>query len=140
MGSTPPVRLDLGIVSAKTSRSVLVVDDSDDVRAVLRTVLESDSVPVVEARNGVEGLDRLKSHSDIGLVFLDMNMPGMDGIEILRSIRSNPEFTTLPVVVLSGGSATGVVAARGLGAVGCLQKPVRCDVVLKLAKTFLARA
>jgi len=121
-------------------RRALVVEDSDSVRAVLRHMLEEDSVYVVEARNGAEGLDRLRSDAAIGLVFLDMNMPDMDGLAVLRSIRAEPTLAALPVVVLTGGSATAVMAAKDLGAVGWLQKPVRCEAIVKVARSFLGQA
>jgi two-component system chemotaxis response regulator CheY len=118
-------------------RSALVIEDSDSVRAVLRQMLEEDSVSVVEAKDGVEGLERLRSDSAIGLVFLDMNMPGMDGLEVLRLIRAEPALVALPVVVLTGGSGAAVVEAKDLGAAGWLQKPVRCEAIVKVARSFL---
>ena len=118
-------------------RRALVVEDSDNVRAVLRHMLEEDAVHVVEAKNGAEGLARLRSDSAIGLVFLDMNMPDMDGLEVLRLIRAEPRLAQLPVVVLTGGSASAVVAAKDLGAAGWLQKPVRCEAIVKVARSFL---
>ena len=118
-------------------RSALVIEDSDNVRAVLRHMLEEDSVHVIEAKDGLEGLARLHDETAIGLVFLDMNMPGMDGLEVLRRIRAEPAFAQLPVVVLTGGSANAVVAAKDLGATGWLQKPVRCEAIVNVARSFL---
>lgn len=118
-------------------RRALVVEDSDSIRAVLRNMLEEDSVHVVEARNGAEGLDRLRTDAAIGLVFLDINMPDMDGLEVLRLIRAEPSLSALPVVVLTGGPPGAVIAAKDLGAAGWLQKPVRRDAIVNVARNFL---
>jgi two-component system, chemotaxis family, chemotaxis protein CheY len=132
-----PVGNEQGMALEAARGRALVVEDSDSVRAVLRQMLEEDSVYVVEARNGAEGLEQLRSDSAIGLVFLDMNMPDMNGLDVLRSIRADPTLAELPVVVLTGGSATAVVAAKDLGAAGWLQKPVRCEALVNVARSFL---
>lgn len=118
-------------------RAALVIEDSDNVRAVLRHMLEEDSISVVEAKDGTEGLERLRSDPSIGLVFLDLNMPGLDGLEVLRLIRAQPNFVTMPVVVLTGSSGVAAVEAKDLGATGWLQKPVRRDALVNVARSFL---
>jgi two-component system chemotaxis response regulator CheY len=122
---------------ARSRRRALLVDDSDSIRAVLRSMLEQDLVDVVEARDGAEGLEKLQSEPSIGLVFLDVNMPGVGGLEMLRLIRADPAFVDLPVVVLTGSAPSVVSAAKELGAVGWLQKPVRVDAIIKVAQKFL---
>jgi two-component system chemotaxis response regulator CheY len=128
-----------GQTMSTARRRALIVEDSDSIRELLRHVLEGDAVHVVEAKDGVEGLSRLRTDSAIGLVFLDMNMPGMGGLEVLRLIRAEPGLAELPVVVLTGGSA-GVVAARDLGAAGWLQKPVRSEAIVRVARNFLGES
>ena len=125
-----------GVWGMVRPRRALLVDDSDHVRTVLRGMLEEDRVQVVEAKDGVEGLALLRNDPDIGLVFLDMNMPGMGGLELLRLIRAEARFATLAVVVLTG-SFTDVSSTKDLGAAGWLQKPVRCEALLKVAQNFL---
>jgi two-component system chemotaxis response regulator CheY len=116
---------------------VLVVDDSDNIRALLRTMLEEASVCVVEAKDGTDGLAQLRKDPGIGLVFLDMHMPDMSGLEVLEQIRGDASLASLPVVVLTGDSSSAAAQARSLGAVGWLAKPVRTDAVLKVARNFL---
>jgi CheY-like chemotaxis protein len=115
---------------------VLVVDDSDLIRNVLRSMLEEASVEVVEAANGADALDQLHRDPTIGLVFLDLNLPDMKGMEVLRSIRGGHR-ATLPVVLLSGDSSLDVAQARSLGAAGWLSKPVHWQAIQQIAKRFL---
>ncbi|HKO94605.1 MAG TPA: response regulator [Polyangiaceae bacterium] len=115
----------------------LLVDDSATVRSVLRSMLEGDGIQVVEAQDGAEGLERLRTDPSIGLVFLDVNMPGLGGIAMLRQLRGDRDLDALPVVLLTGSSPADPLEARELGVVGCLQKPVRVDVIIRLAHKFL---
>lgn len=100
-------------------------------------MLELDSIEVVEAVNGIHALQLLRSDPSIGLVFLDMHMPHMDGVEVLRLIRAEPALAQLPVVILTGSFPAAINEARQLGVAGFLQKPVRLDAVLKVASSFL---
>jgi CheY-like chemotaxis protein len=117
----------------------LLVDDSEPIRKVLRNMLEQDSIPVVEATDGGQALQHLRDDPSIGLVFLDMSMPGMDGLEVLRRIRAEPPLAELPVVLLTGSFPTSVHTARELGVAGCLQKPVRVEALIKVARSLLRR-
>src|SRR5262249_51365913 len=117
----------------------LLVDDSDAVRAVLRSMLEEDGIEVVEARDGAEGLARLRGDPAIGIVFLDMNMPGLNGLDMLRELRAESTLGAIPVVLLTGSSPADAEEARALGVVGCLQKPVRFEAIVRVAHSFLKR-
>ena len=139
MTSTQPVGREAGMAQAPERCRALVIDDSESVRTVLRRMLEEESVPVIEATSGAEALDRMRCDPSIGVVFLDMNMPGMSGLEVLRIVRSEPELANIPIVVLTGGSANGVIAAKDLGAAGWLQKPVRLEAIVNVARNFLVR-
>jgi two-component system, chemotaxis family, sensor kinase CheA len=80
---------------------VLVVDDQFTVRELQRSILEAAGYRVATARDGSEALARVVSEPDVALVLTDIEMPEMDGIELLRSIRSEPQRSTLPVVVVT---------------------------------------
>jgi two-component system chemotaxis sensor kinase CheA len=80
---------------------VLVVDDQFTVRELQRSILEAAGYRVDTARDGSEALAKVVSEPDVGLVVTDIEMPEMDGIELLRSIRSAPEHSSLPVVVVT---------------------------------------
>ena len=119
------------------ARRVLLVDDSADIRNVLRSALEGDRFSVVEARDGVEGLERLRADPAIGLIFVDMNMPDMDGLTMLRAVRLDPSLTEIPSVLFTGEVVGSMQDAKDLGVVVVLQKPVRLEAVLNIARRFL---
>jgi PAS domain S-box-containing protein len=85
---------------------VLVVDDDADVRAMIRTTIESVGMQVAEATDGQAALDWLVDHPKPALVLLDLMMPKMDGFEFLERVRENAEFVDLPVVVLTAKELT----------------------------------
>jgi two-component system, chemotaxis family, sensor kinase CheA len=85
---------------------LLVVDDQFTVRELQRSILETAGYSVETARDGNEALDRIGAAPDVDLVLTDIQMPGIDGFELLRRIREDPERSSLPVVVVSAqGSA-----------------------------------
>lgn len=101
---------------------LLVVDDESSVRHSLATYLEDSGFDVLEAQDGREGLDKIRTkHPE--LVLCDLRMPGMDGLELLGKIAD--EVPDLPVIVVSGaGSMNDVVDALRLGATDYLIKPI----------------
>ena len=79
---------------------VLVVEDEEPMQLVLRDVLKVEGYEVLEAKNGVEGLERaLKGHPD--LILLDILMPKMDGLEMLKKLRDDKWGLHVPVIVLT---------------------------------------
>lgn len=80
---------------------VLVVEDSFTVRELQRSILEAAGYRVVTARDGREALERLDEDPDIGLVVTDIEMPEVDGIELVRAIRSDERHAELPVVIVT---------------------------------------
>jgi len=104
---------------------VLVVDDSSLVRLYYRSALEKAGFEVEQAINGIEAMEKVLSES-FDLVIVDVNMPRMDGITFLRSLRSGAaDVATLPVLMISTESESQDVAdARAAGANFYLVKPV----------------
>jgi CheY-like chemotaxis protein len=104
-------------------RRILVVDDDDLVRGVLRDMLELAGHEVYEAQNGAEALARLR-HSGVDLMLTDLVMPDCDGIEVLRKVRE--DYPDLPVLAMSGAQSASVYlsAAKALGAGAVLAKPI----------------
>lgn len=110
-------------------RTVLVVDDSDTVRRMLRWVLSPLGLRILEAPNGVLALETLGRES-VHLVVADLNMPVMDGIELVRSIRAIPAHAALPVVMLTTEARElDVDAAMKAGASMYLTKPSTPTVI-----------
>jgi two-component system chemotaxis response regulator CheY len=105
---------------------VLIVDDSAAIRKILQRVLLQANIGVGkihEANDGKEGLDRMTNES-VGLILSDINMPNMDGLEFLRSVKANPSWKGVPVVmVTTEGSQDKVIQALQLGASGYVKKP-----------------
>jgi len=117
---------------------VLVVDDSSVMRKEIRHAL-SEHHEVIEARDGVEGLEVLHAHPDTALVLLDVNMPRMNGLQMLEILKERGN--TIPVLVLTTeGHPAHIRQARDAGAKAWLVKPVDHDNLRRLVREFDARA
>ena len=107
---------------------LLVIDDDFEVRKSLRMILEYDGYEVSEAATGEEGVKLIEREAP-DLVFLDIKMPGMDGLEVLQKVRHL--FEAMPVVVISGhGDISTAVEATRLGAFDFIGKPLERDRIL----------
>ncbi|HEY0730428.1 MAG TPA: response regulator [Pyrinomonadaceae bacterium] len=87
-----------------TRRTVLVVDDFDDTRLLLRTWFERRGFRVIEAENGVQAIDRAESETP-DLIIMDVQMPQLDGLAATRRIRSLEALGTVPIVAVSAYGA-----------------------------------
>jgi len=116
---------------------VLIVDDSAAIRKILQRVLVQADLTlgkVLEASDGAEALEKLKTET-VQLVLSDINMPKMDGLELLAHLRADPRWKSLPVVmVTTEGSQNKVMQALELGANGYVRKPFTAEQI----KTKLA--
>lgn len=119
-----------------TPATVLVVDDDDDVRKVLRLMLESGGYRVLEAADGRKALEQVrKEHVD--LVMTDLVMPEQEGFETIQAIRR--ERPSLKVIAMSGAFGGEFLRiAKLLGAHSTLQKPLRVEGVLGAVADALA--
>ncbi len=81
---------------------ILLVDDDEQARLLMRTVLERDGYDVEEAEDGYRALDRLGENPDFHLVVLDLAMPGLDGRDVLDRIRGSVDTSALPVLIRTG--------------------------------------
>jgi two-component system chemotaxis response regulator CheY len=109
---------------------VLIVDDSSSIRKILNRVLVQTEVPlgrVHEAADGNEALEILKTEK-VGLIFSDINMPNMDGIEFLTRVKADAALQIIPIVmVTTEGSNATIMLALKLGASGYVKKPFNAD-------------
>lgn len=111
---------------------MLIVDDSATVRKVLQRLLRQAELPVrevIEAGDGQEALAAL-ARRRVQLVVTDINMPKMDGLELLRRLKSDRDFCQIPVIVIStdGGKST-VMKAVELGAAGFIRMPFTTEQI-----------
>lgn len=111
---------------------VLIVDDSAAIRKILQRVLRQADVPlglVHEAGDGAEALLVLKK-AKVDLILSDINMPNMDGLEMLAKLKSDENLKHVPVIMVSTeGSQTKVLEAVQLGAAGYVRKPFTPDQI-----------
>jgi two-component system, chemotaxis family, chemotaxis protein CheY len=112
--------------------NILIVDDSAAIRKILQRVLGQANVPisqVFEAGDGLEALEVLKSQN-IGLVLSDINMPNMDGLQLLSQVRAVEQWKNVPfVMITTEGSHAKVLEAVQLGASGYVRKPFTPDQI-----------
>ena len=121
-------------------KRVLVVDD--DVRNIfaLSSVLERHGMGVLSAGNGQEAIEKVASDREIDLVLMDIMMPGMDGYDTMRAIRSNPESRALPIIALTAKAMKGDrEKCLEAGASDYLAKPVVTDQLLGVLRQWLHR-
>jgi DNA-binding NtrC family response regulator len=120
-------------------KCVLIVDDEPNVRLVLQTALESVGYRVIEAEDGQSALERLASTSaGCDLILLDLQMPKMDGMELLSRLRSSGNV--VPVVILTAhGSIPEAVAAMKLGAIDFLTKPITPEALRRVVAEVIER-
>ena len=119
--------------------AILTVDDSPSIRQMIKVVLGPAGHTVIEAGDGAQGLEKAKSNS-LNLVITDLNMPVMNGLELIRALRALPALTGLPIVFLTTESSDAVKQeAKKAGATGWITKPFNQEqllaVVNKLVRT-----
>ncbi len=116
-------------------RTILIIDDEDGIRNVLGEVLQDEGFAVLRAADGPEGMKVLKTEL-IDLVFLDVWMPGMGGLDVLRAVKE--EFPEVPVVMISGHATVDVaVKAVKNGAWDFVEKPLSIDKILAVVTNAL---
>jgi len=135
-GHTVEIREGESHVPQAANRPVLVIDDEADARDLLRRTLEGDGFDVYTAESGEVGL-RLARELSPAVITLDIMMPGMDGWEVLRQLKADPELQRIPVVMMSILHEKGMGFA--LGATEYLTKPVDRKLLLHFVGKYSAR-
>jgi len=121
-------------MSVDTNIRILIVDDQDTVLAILREILRKLGFRYVdEAKDGVRALEMMRAAGDpYGLVISDWNMQPVTGMQLLESMRADPELAKTPFVMITGeASKDRVIAAMGAGVNSYIVKPFSVDVVKK---------
>ena len=121
------------------ARKVLLVDDEDSLRKVVKELLERDGYIVAEARDGAQALDQIDRVGP-DIIVLDLNMPGLDGYGVLSHLRSRPATADIPVIVLTAkGDEDNEVRVFELGADDFLTKPFRARALSARLEAVLGR-
>ncbi len=123
---------------AVEKKNILVVDDEKNIRFTVTHALTSDEFEIDEASNGIEGLKKSQERS-YDLLLVDLRMPGMTGIEMLREIRRRKEDTPPAVVITAYGIPQQLLEAASLGAIDYVRKPFSIQTLRSIVRTILDR-
>ncbi len=119
------------------SKHILIVDDSVSVRMMVEATLKSANYQVTAAKDGQEALDLCKTKS-FDFVLTDQNMPRMDGLTLIKSLRALPSYRATPIVVLTTEASDAMKAqGRAAGATGWMVKPFDPAKLLQIAAKVL---
>lgn len=119
------------------SKKILTADDSASMREMISFTLRNAGYEVVEAMDGRDALAKISACAPQMLI-TDLNMPNLDGIELIRQVRALPQFKYIPIVMLTTESQdTKKQAGRAAGASGWIVKPFRSEQLVMVAKKLL---
>ncbi len=107
-------------------KKIMIVDDSKTIRQQVSFTLTKGGYEVIEAEDGQDGIDKLKANADVAMVISDVNMPNMNGLEMVEKLKS--DGNTVPVIMLTTEGASDLIQrAKEAGAKGWLVKPFQPD-------------
>ncbi|HEX7338172.1 MAG TPA: type II/IV secretion system protein [Gemmatimonadales bacterium] len=119
--------------------TVLLVEDEDQLRRVMKDLLQREGYTVAEARDGIQALDEVDRHAP-DVIILDLNLPGIDGYSVLAQLRSRPATREIPVMVLTAkGDEDNEVRVFELGADDFVTKPFRARALTARLEAVLGR-
>ena len=118
-------------------KTILAVDDSGSLRQMLAFSLKAAGYGVIEAVDGQDGLNKAKQHQ-VDLVLTDQNMPRMDGLTLIKSLRAMPSYRSVPILMLTTESGdTMKMQGKAAGATGWLVKPFDPQKLLEVMKKVI---
>jgi two-component system, OmpR family, phosphate regulon response regulator PhoB len=121
-------------------RTLLIVDDEDGIRSLVRMTLDSDSYRILEASEGRQALELARQHHP-DLVLLDVMLPDVSGIEICRDLKADPGMSSTSVVMLTAKAQYNDLGdAEAAGADGYFTKPFSPIALIQKVETILGRA
>jgi CheY-like chemotaxis protein len=119
--------------------TILLVEDEEQLRRVMKDLLEREGYTIVEAADGVQALEQVDRHNP-DVILLDLNLPAMDGYGVLQQLRSRPGTSTVPVIVLTAkGDEDNEVRVLKLGADDFLTKPFRARALSARLESVISR-
>lgn len=121
--------------------TVLVVEDHEDTACLLRFILERDGYGVTQVPDGLLARTLIETTPPPDLLLLDIMLPSLTGLELLRIVRTTPEWQWIPVILLTGDARTETMTeAANLGATEYVQKPFAAEQLLKSVHRFVPRS
>ena len=119
------------------SKIILTADDSSSVRQMVAFTLKGAGYSVVEATDGKDALSKAKSGS-VNMVVTDLNMPNMNGIELIKALRAEAKYKFIPIIMLTTESQeTRKQEGKSAGATGWIVKPFKPEQLLAVVKKVL---
>jgi two-component system chemotaxis response regulator CheY len=119
------------------AKIILAVDDSTSIRQMVAFTLKSAGYTVIEAVDGQDGLDKIKAQA-IDLVLTDQNMPKMDGLTMIKNLRSQPQYSATPILMLTTESSDEMKSqGKSVGATGWIVKPFDPHKLLEVVKKVI---
>jgi two-component system chemotaxis response regulator CheY len=120
------------------NKKILVVDDSVTARRLVVSYLGGFNLKVIEAGDGKDGLSKLNDHPDASLIFTDINMPWMSGLEMIAEIKKIPADQHIPICMLTTETGSDALTqAKDLGVNAFLVKPVQKEQLLAIVNGYL---
>jgi len=119
------------------AKTILSVDDSGSIRQMVSFTLKSAGYTVIEAVDGQDGLDKAKQKT-VDLVLTDQNMPRMDGLTLIKSLRAMPSYRSVPILMLTTESGDAMKSqGKAAGATGWIVKPFDPQKLLEVVKKVI---
>jgi DNA-binding response OmpR family regulator len=130
----------MGKASSASVPTVLMIEDHDDTACLVRFILERNGYAVRHAPDGRNAKRLTETSETPDLVLLDISLPSLSGLEVLRAIRSTPEWQRIPVIMLTAnGRPESIAEATTLGATEYLKKPFSPEHLLRTVASFVPR-
>ncbi|MCK5267605.1 MAG: response regulator [Spirochaetes bacterium] len=120
------------------AKTIMTADDSRSIREMVSFTLKEAGYDVVDAQDGQEAMDKIsKSHVD--MLITDLNMPNINGIELIKKVRANAQYKFMPIIMLTTESHEKLKAeGRAAGATGWIVKPFDPEQLIGVVKKVLA--
>ncbi len=122
------------------AKTIMTADDSASVRQMINFTLKQAGYDVVEAKDGVDALEKISGNpvNPVNMLITDLNMPRMDGIELIKEVRAMPSYKFIPIIMLTTESqASKKMEGKAAGATGWIVKPFKPEQLLAVVKKVL---
>ncbi|MBC7660342.1 MAG: response regulator [Chitinophagaceae bacterium] len=122
-----------------SGKKILVIDDSTTARQLILNHLDGLKHTIIEASDGDEGLQKVQDEGDIDLIFSDINMPQMNGLEMVERLKKNAKTASIPICMLTTETGSEeLMRAKSLGVNAFLVKPIKKEQILAVVNGLLA--